>query len=176
MTVLVFFSCKNDFETINALTSELKIPDQTGFDVEIVYHDSGRMQGRIITPELNRFDRVEEPYIEFPQGLNVYFYNDDQDVESYIQANYAIFYQETELWEARDNVFAENLLSGEKLETDQLFWDQKNEKLYSEKFSKITNLDGVFYGEKGFDANQDLTQLTLKGARGTAIIDEELTE
>ncbi|MBN2481752.1 MAG: LPS export ABC transporter periplasmic protein LptC [Bacteroidales bacterium] len=172
LALLTFCSCKNDFETINALTSELKLPDLTGYDVEIVYHDSGMMQGRIITPELNRYDRVEEPYIEFPQGLKVYFYDGDLDVESYIQANYAIFNQKTELWEARNNVVAENLFTGEKLETDQLFWDQENRAVYSEKFSKITNKDGVFYGEDGFDANEDLTQLTLKGARGTAYVSE----
>jgi len=30
-------SCKNDIETINALTSELNLPDQSGFNIEITY-------------------------------------------------------------------------------------------------------------------------------------------
>ena len=176
LVLLILCFCKNDYETINALTSELNIPDQTGYDVEIVYHDSGRLQARIITPELNKYDRVEEPYIEFPQGLRAYFYDRDQNVESYIESNYAVFDQKTEIWEARNMVVAENLVNEQKLETDQLFWDEENGIIYSERFSKITNKDGVFYGEDGFDANQDLTQLTLRGAKGTAIVREKQTE
>ncbi len=172
LMMLVICSCKNDYETINALTSELSIPDQTGYDVEIMLHDSGYLKGKIVAPVVNKYDRVDEPYIEFPQGLKVYFYDPDQNEEKYVQAEYAIYYQRDEFWELRNKVVAENLITGEKLETDQLFWDQENEVIYSEKFSKITNDDGIFYGENGFDASQDLTHWTLKGSKGTAIVNE----
>lgn len=172
LVMLVICSCKNDYETINALTSELNIPDQTGYDVEIMLHDSGYLKGKIIAAEVNKYDRIEEPYIEFPKGLKVYFYDSDQNEEKYVQAKYAIYYQRDEFWELRDEVVAENLVTGEKLETDQLFWDQENEVIYSEKFSKITNEDGIFYGENGFDASQDLAHWTLKGSKGTAIVNE----
>lgn len=174
--LLVGYSCKNDYETINALTSELNIPDVIGYDVETVYHDSGQIQGKIVSHEINKYDRVDEPYIEFPQGLTVYFYDQDESVESYIQANFATYYQKTELWEARNEVKAENYVTGEKLETEQLFWNQQEKTIHSEKFSKITNADGVFYGEEGFDANEDLSQWTLKGSKGTAIVNDEPTE
>ncbi len=176
VVILVICSCKNDYETINALTSELSIPDQTGYDVEIMLHDSGYLKGKIIAPEVNKYDRVEEPYIEFPRGLKVYFYDSEQNEEKYVQAKYAINYRQDEFWELRNEVVAENLITGEKLETDQLFWDQENEVIYSEKFSKITNEDGEFYGENGFDASQDLTHWTLKGSKGTAIVSEEQSD
>lgn len=176
LVLLVIYSCKNDYETINALTSELSIPDQTGYDVEIMLHDSGYLKGKIIAPEVNKYNRVDEPYIEFPKGLKVYFYDPDQNEEKYVQAEYAIYYQRDEFWELRNEVVAENLITGEKLETDQLFWDQENEVIFSEKFSKITNEDGIFYGENGFDASQDLTHWTLKGSKGTAIVTEEQSD
>jgi LPS export ABC transporter protein LptC len=164
---LAFLSCKNDIETINSLTSDLNLPDQSGYNVEIEYTDSGLLQGKIITPELHKYDRVDEPYVEFPKGLRVLFYDKQGNAESYIRARYAIYHEKDQLWEARNDVVAENQHTGEKLETEQLFWDQKNERIYSEKFSKITNSDGVFYGENGFDARQDLSKWRLKGSSGT---------
>jgi len=167
------FSCKNDVETINALTGEMNLPDQTAFNVEIEYSDNGIAMGKIISPELNIYDRAIEPYIEFPSGMEVMFYDSLGNTTSYIKSNYAIFYREQQLWEARDNVIAEEINKAERLETEQLFWDQEAKLIYTDKFSKITNADGVFYGERGFEADQDMSYWTLKGSKGTVNVSEE---
>jgi LPS export ABC transporter protein LptC len=168
------FSCKNDIETINALTSELNLPDQSGFDFETSYTDSGRLVGKIIAPEVNHYGRKEEPYFEFPKGMKVVFYDVTGNPESTIQAKYAIFYEKTEIWEARGQVIAENPRTGEKLETEQMFWDRKAEKIYTEKFTKLTNADGVFFGENGFESRQDLSKWKLIGSTGTVnVLDDQ---
>jgi LPS export ABC transporter protein LptC len=162
-----FVACKNDIETINALNNEIKLPDQSGFNIEITYTDSGKIQGKIYAPEVNKYDRGEEPYIEFPKGMKVIFYDSLERPNSYIRANYAIYYEKKQLWEARNQVVAENLLNHDKLETEQMFWDQKEEKIYSEKFTRLTNADGISYGEGGFESRQDMSKWRLKGSSGT---------
>jgi len=174
--VMLLLSCRNDIETINALATELRVPDQIAYDVETVFHDSGIMQGKILAPEINIFDNEEQPYTEFPQGLQVFFYDTAGQTTASITAGYAIYFQDDRIWEARNKVVAENNVERAKLETEQLFWDEANQKIYSEKFSAITNADGVFYGQNGFDANQDLTNWTLRGSRGTAIVEDEVTD
>jgi len=169
----LWFSCKNDIETINAFTSELNLPDQSGFNIEISYTDSGILQGKIYAPEVNKYSRKEEPYIEFPKGLKVVFYDSLERPESYIQSKYAIFYEKKQLWEARSQVIAENPGQGKKVETEQMFWDQKAERIYSEKFTRLTNKDGIFYGESGFDARQDLSKWKLNGSSGTVNVRDE---
>lgn len=159
-------SCKNDIETIQALTSESTLPDITGFNVEMSYTDSGTLKGKIIAPEVYQYNRREEPYNEFPKGMRAVFYDTNGKEVSYIKANYAIFYTKKELWEGRNEVFGENYETGEKIETDQIFWDQKEKRIYSDKFSKITNTDGVFTGENGFDADENLSSLRLNGYSG----------
>ena len=67
-------------------------------------------------------------------------------------------------------VMAENLVTGEKIETEQIFWDQKEKRIYSEKFSKVTNPDGVFIGENGFEADEDLSTLRLNGYSGKVTV------
>jgi LPS export ABC transporter protein LptC len=166
-TIGCLASCKNDIETINALNNEIKLPDQSGFNIEITYTDSGRIQGKIYAPEVNKFDRGEEPYVEFPKGMKVVFYDSLERPTSYIKAQYAIYYEKKQLWEARNQVVAENQVNHDKLETEQMFWDQKEEKIYSEKFTRLTNADGISYGEGGFESRQDMSRWRLKGSSGT---------
>ena len=168
-----FVSCKNDIETINALNNEIKLPDQSGFNIEITYTDSGKVQGKINAPEVNKYDRGEEPYVEFPKGMKVMFYDSLERPTSIIKANYAIYYEKKQLWEARNQVVAENLVNHDKLETEQMFWDQKEERIYSEKFTRLTNSDGISYGEGGFESRQDMSKWRLKGSSGTLNVNND---
>jgi LPS export ABC transporter protein LptC len=169
-------ACKNDIETINALTNEVDLPDVSGFNIEISYTDSGILKGKILAPEANDYSRKEDPYTEFPKGMKVIFYDRNGNPESYIQANYAILYKKKQLWEGRNQVLAENPAKGEKLETEQIFWDQKEKLIYSEKFSTITNKDGVFYGENGFEAKENLSKWWMRGYKGKVNISNEAVE
>ena len=108
-TIVVFaISCENDIATIKALNEDLNMPMQTGSNVEITYSDSGLVKVKLMAPELKRFSRENDPYYEFPKGLKVIFYQPDGKVESHIEADYALFFEKQELWEARNNVVAKN--------------------------------------------------------------------
>jgi LPS export ABC transporter protein LptC len=167
-------SCKNDIEMINALTNEVDLPDVSGFNIEITYTDSGILKGKIIAPEAYDFNRSDEPYTEFPKGIKVLFYDAYGRQESYIQANYAILHKKDQLWEGKGQVLAENPGEGKKLETEQIFWNQKTKRIYSEKFSTITTPNGVSFGENGFEAKEDLTQYRMKGYKGRINVRDDL--
>ncbi|MBN2814536.1 MAG: LPS export ABC transporter periplasmic protein LptC [Bacteroidales bacterium] len=167
------FSCKNDIETIQALTTELDMPDFSAYNVEMTQTDSGRLTGKVFAPEVNQFVRKEDPYYEFPAGMRAVFYNRNGEAYSYIEARYAIWYNKRQIWEARNQVVAENQREGKKVETEQMFWDQKEERIYSDKFTRVTNADGVFVGENGFDARQDLSSFRMNGYSGKINITEE---
>jgi LPS export ABC transporter protein LptC len=176
-TVVVFaISCENDIATIKALNEDLNMPMQTGSNVEITYTDSGQVKVRLMAPELKRFSRENDPYYEFPKGLKVMFYQHDGKVESHIEADYALFFEKQELWEARNNVVAKNERTHEQLFTEHIFWNQKEETIYSDQFTKIINADGTFYGEKGFEARQDLSKWKLKSSKGTVNVKDQLQE
>lgn len=169
-------SCSNDIETVKALTEERNLPDQSGYNIETTYTDSGRLQGKLNAPEVQKYSRKEEPYTEFPKGLKVSFYDSLGRPYAYIQAEYAIFYENKQLWEARHHVIAENPLKGEKLETEQMFWNQKTRLIYSDKFTRLTNADGDFVGDGGFEAFQDLSRWKLKGSSGTVNVRDDLNQ
>lgn len=173
MGLLLLLACENDIEKINKIISSQTLPELTGKNYEIIQSDSAKIKMRLLAPEINKFSSVDNPFLEFPKGMTAYFYDDNQEIESVIKANYAIYYEEENLWEAKNNVEARNLSNGNQLNTEQLFWDQKNRTFYSNSYSRIVNEDGIFYGEKGFQANQDLSKWKLIGSKGVVKVRNE---
>ncbi len=173
--VITFFaiSCKSDLEKVNLYASELNLPDQSAKNLEVEYTDTGKLQLKFITPVLKRYSNMEEPYYEFPEGIRVEFYNEDAELTSVITSNYSIYNEITQIWEARDSVVAKNIVTGELVESEQMFWDQPKQKIYSNLFTKITNEDGIYFGEKGFEAAQDLSSYRLLGSSGTVRVQDE---
>lgn len=163
----LFQACENEIEKIQTLTNASEIPELSGKKVEMIYSDSAKVKLKLNADEIRRFSNLERPYIEFPKGMVVRFYDDSLDIQTRIVANYAIYYNEEKLWEARGNVVAENFRKQEKLNTEQLFWDENKGIIYSDSYSRIENPDGTFYGENGFEANERFTRWRLKGSRGT---------
>lgn len=171
LSAVLLFSCKNDIEEINTLTSVSSLPTQSIQDFESIYSDSAKIQIRVIAPEVNRYGNASEPYIDFPAGIEVYFYDEYEEVNSQLTAKSAIYHESEELWEARDSVVAVNV-DGDVLNTDLLFWDEKKGLIYSNKFVKITTADEVLLGE-GFEANQDFTDWVIKKPKGTIYLEED---
>jgi len=163
---LLLSGCENDIEKINAITNSSELPKVSGTDVEVIYSDSGKVQLKMLADELKQFTNSERPYMEFPKGIHVIFYDDSLNIETEIEANYAIYYNEEKLWEARGDVTLEHIIDGRKLNTEELYWNEDTRRIYSNSFSRIETPDGVFYGQEGFESNQKFTKWQLKRSRG----------
>jgi LPS export ABC transporter protein LptC len=166
-------SCENSMEKIKTITKNPAYPTVSRVNTEIFYGDSSRVKIRVWATKLERFVQGKEPYINFPEGILVYFYDTAMNIVSEISAHSAIYYEKKNLWIARNDVVAKNNNKGEQLNTEELFWDQEKHKIYSEKFSRIQTSDGVFIGESGFEANQTITWWRLKSTRGTVNMKDE---
>ncbi|MEX0987891.1 MAG: LPS export ABC transporter periplasmic protein LptC [Bacteroidales bacterium] len=170
---MLLSACENDIEKINLLNADANYPDLIGEGIEVIYSDSAKVKVQMFASELKQYNNAEKPYSEFPKGIKVIFFDDSLLVESEIQANYAIYYYEEKLWHAKDNVVAQNFKSGERLDSEELFWDEEKELIYSETYTRIVNENGTFYGEKGFRSNQGLSDYTLIGSSGVVNINED---
>ncbi len=171
--VFCLAACENDIEKINSITNTTNLPEISGKNIEIIYSDSARVKMRLEAAVIKQFGKAERPYIEFPEGIHVVFFNDSLETTADIVADYAKYFQTEKLWEARGNVIANNAAKGEKLNTEELFWDEAKERIYSNSFSRIENKDGTFYGQNGFESNQTFTHWKLKGSRGSVNIKDE---
>lgn len=160
--IFFIFSCTNDIEKVHEFAGKKDYPTETVKSIELVRTDSSEIVLKVFSEELQRFSLADEPYILFPKGIDVigYIYGYYPDTAYSMHADYAVNYEKDQLWEAKYNVIAVNR-DGEQLNTELLYWDEKNEKIYSDKFSRITTKDGVFFGENGFEARQDFTKWKL---------------
>lgn len=162
--VVSFSACENDLEKIKEVSSQLDAIVETGKDVVIHYSDYGRLKSKLIAPVVKRYI-TNDPYLEFPEGLRLYFYDDKAEIDSRLSANYGIAYEKREEMIVRNDVVVINI-KGEKLNTEELIWKQKEHKIVSDKFVKITTADEIIFGE-GLEANEEFTDYTIKNIKGT---------
>jgi LPS export ABC transporter protein LptC len=171
--LILVSSCENDIDVVKSISNPKILPDVTASKVETFYSDSAKLKVRILSPEFSDYETVANPYTEFPKGIHAYIYGDSANVIGEIISNYAIYYKSTDMWEARDNVIAYNP-KGERLNTEQLFWDIRKKIFYSKKYSKITSPDGSQHiGEKGFEAQEDFNSYKLFGSSGQFMFKDE---
>lgn len=165
--------CENDIERINMLTDDTETPTVKGTNIKVIYSDSAKVKVQIMAPTYEQFPNAERPYMEFPDGMQVYFYDDSLKMESEITADYTIYYIEEHLWHATSNVVARRFDNGDALYTEELFWNESEKRIYSDTYTKVHNEDNVLYGARGFRSNQDLSNWQLIGSSGTIIVEDE---
>ena len=62
-------------------------------------------------------------------------------------------------------------VEGKKFETSLLFFDQKEEKVYSDKYIRIEEEDKIITGI-GFESNQDMTRYKIFNSQGVFPVNE----
>ena len=173
MTLLfMVFAFRNELKDITAFDSSLdSLPGVSAYDVEFIYSDSARIEVKLLAPTMHNSEG-EDPYMEFPDGFEVIFYDSVMNIKSRITANYGINYRERKLMEAHSNVVVNNYETDEQLNTEELIWDQRKELIYSNKFVKITTGDGVLYGD-GLESDQTFSSRRIINPSGEILVDEE---
>ena len=160
-----FYSCKNDLKKVNILTIKDESPYESGKNVEILYTVDGKPDMKLKSPILNKYAENDKPsHTELPKGVEIYFYNEQQHVKSFLTANYAIDYENKKIMEARNNVVVKNE-KGEILNTEHLTWDQNKKLIFSDKFVKITTKDEILYGE-GMESDEAFAKWVIKKPTG----------
>ena len=123
--------------------------------------DSGIVRYRLGGNIWQEYNNATEPYWYFPDGIHVEQFDSLFQIEVEIVADTAYNFRKTGLWHAIGNVVAKNK-SGRLFETSELFWNSKapmdaDNAFYTSKKVKVTEPNGTFfYGQKGFNADQNL--------------------
>lgn len=166
LILLSLGGCGNDdLSKINAISAKVASkPVQVSKDVNITFSDSARVKAVLTSPEILQYE-TDKPYQELPKGLHIDFYSAATGkVESHLDANYGIRYVNEHRVMVENDVRVVNK-NGEKLNTEQLFWDENKKKIYTEKYVKYQKADGVYEGD-GMDADENFTTVHWHKFRG----------
>ena len=136
-SAILLFSCERE-EAEDAAASEETMRTEYSENLSIVESKNGRRSYHFVTPLVEGYSLAREPYREFRKGVKITTYKDDSlsTVDAVLTANYAIYYENRKLWEAKGNVVVVKS-DGKNLYTQQLFWNQQTKKIYSNVDSKI---------------------------------------
>ena len=176
MLLLFFsFSCSEEKKETVAVAFD----PETSFtlrttDVSTLISDSGITRYRLNAEEWLIFSKAKEPYWYFPKGLYVEKFDTLFNSEASVKADTAYNYDKKGLWKLIGNVRFENL-EGRTLETSLLYWDQKQEKIYSDEAVKIDDNGEIITGV-GFEAKQDLSRYQMFNTAAVIHVEEQSTD
>lgn len=168
--LVLFVACKNDPKEIDALVTKGAQQEDKAEEVTILYSDNGHMKMRLFAKEFVKNDVAKPPYTDMRKGIRVEFYDDSMNVESTLTARYARYYEKQGNILIRDSIVIVNK-KGEKLNTEELVWNQSAKKLFTEKFVKITTASQVMYGD-GLEANEDFTWYRILNPKGIVSVNK----
>lgn len=149
---MFFLGCESNFKEVQRSNLTEFVPASDVDNANIKYTDSGLITGILISPKMLDYSNVSFPFTDFPKGIDVTLY-DKKRKRTFVLANYAISYKQTSIIDLQGNVRI-TTEDGQKLETEQLYFDQKNEWFYTERKFKLTDAKGVSYGQ-GLDFSKD---------------------
>ena len=109
------------------------------------------------------YSSIDFPFTEFPKGIDVTLF-DKKAKKTFIKSNYAISYKGTSIIDLQGKVkiFTED---GKTLETEQLYFDQKNEWFFTERKFKLSDPKGVSNGQ-GIDFSKDFKVINSQKITG----------
>ncbi len=168
-------ACRSDLKPKPQVFTQDDVAVELVRDVEILYSDSAKVRVRVVGPVLHNFNDKENPRQEFPEGVRVEFLDEQLKITSTLTSKFAIRMQEKGQILARDSVVFTSV-KGEKLETEELIWDEKSEKVHTEKFVKVSKPGEVIYGY-GLEAAQDFSYWKIivpKGKIKVGDLDKDL--
>ena len=168
---VLFPACSGkDKKLTESISENDTLPSMKSLGVTTLISDSGITRYKIVAEEWLIYDKKNPPYWAFEKGVYLEKFDTLFRIDASIKADTAYYHEKKKLWELKGHV---QILSqrGDKFQTDLLFWDEKKEKVYSDKFIQIEQEDKVIKGY-GFESNQDLTEYEIKNTTGVFTVED----
>ena len=153
--VTLFLSCDGHADEVRAMDLKSDAPVTEGRGINMKYTDSGKVTVHLKTPYVRDFANAIHPFQDFPEGVEVIFKNKEGE-QNIVTSKYAVLYKDTNLIDLQKDV---RIFTSDStiLTTEQLYWDQVNSWIFTNKPYKIVTKDGSINDGAGFDANEKLT-------------------
>jgi LPS export ABC transporter protein LptC len=163
LTVVLFFGCESNFKEVQNINFSEFAPNGEADNINLKYTDSGKIKAILVSSKMLDFSSLDFTFTEFPNGINVTLY-DEKGKQTFVKSDYAVSYKTTSIIDLQGNVKITSQ-AGQVLETQQLYYDQKNEWFFTEKSFKFTDPKGVSNGQ-GIDFSKDFKTINSQNIVG----------
>lgn len=167
----VLFACDGNLSEVQKMSNPLQGPQSTTKNINLFYTDSGKVVANLRSPIMLDFSQEDFSYKEFPQGIEVDFFGDD-DSQNTVISEYAIIYDLTNIIDLRGNV---KIVSSDStlLTAPQLYWDESENWLFTDNPYTLKMSNGTINDGEGFDANQNFDTFNSRTNTGIQYVDEQ---
>ncbi|QIK61030.1 LPS export ABC transporter periplasmic protein LptC [Dysgonomonas sp. HDW5A] len=173
LILCLLISCGSDKkEYVNAPLDNETMPSMRDDSVTMLISDSGLIKYKLITKDWEFFENAKDPHWYFPEGIYVEQFDTSFQKQTSLIADTAWNFTLRKLWRLKGNVFIENI-QGETFSTDELFWDEKEQKFYSDKYIEIKRPEKLMLKGIGFESNLNMTQYRIFRPHDTDIYFED---
>lgn len=170
---MLVMGCSGDSKMTTADAVEGEMPGMVTRDVTMVISDSGVTRYRAVAPLwISYMFKADEEYQYFPEGIRLDRVDSTFTVgdtiftsRGRIVADTAYNYEKKQQWHLIGNVRISNAV-GEKFETEDLWWDMRQHKVYSDTLIHIERPDSTIIEGYGFKSNDDFTKYSLSRTSG----------
>ncbi|WP_432672751.1 LPS export ABC transporter periplasmic protein LptC [Flavobacterium sp. SM2513] len=156
-------SCDSNLKDVQKINLSEFSPSGDADSITLKYTDSGRIKAVLIASKMLDYATVKYPFTEFPKGVDVTLY-DEKGKRTYIRSNYAVQFKGTDIIDLQGKVKI-STEDNQVLETEQLYFDQKNSWFFTEEKFKFSAPKGISNGE-GIDFNSDFTLMNTQKFSG----------
>lgn len=168
-----YFAACNSQPEVDLTKKKTNFPDRTIINAHIYYKDSGRIVLDLRSPLIEEYSMIDTPYMKFPKGLELDFYNSKSDTPGYLKANWATASEMRGWYEGRGDVIVINE-KGDTLKTQKLFWNKKTKKIFTQDtVFMISKTGDSLQANNGLEATDDLKEYTLFNNQGTKYYEEK---
>ena len=81
---LFVYSCENDADVVNAWNEKVIMVEEAKI-ITSFFSQGGNRKAKLTAPVMLRY-QADSVYVEFPKSLHVNFYNEQAQLESYLDA------------------------------------------------------------------------------------------
>ncbi len=168
--VILHFSCDDGTSTLKQINQFNENPVGIAYDIHMTYTDSAEVKAILTAPLNLDYTHLSFKYSEFPEGLKIIFYNNNNE-ENTVVADYGILYNQTKIVDLQGNVV---LLSddGSRLETSQMYWDSEKEWLFTEQPFTFKNINYDMAAIR-LDTNKEFSKFQTGNLTGTMLVKEQ---
>ena len=169
----VFFACgRSDKEYVDIPYDKEKIPSMRTDSVNMLISDSGIVRYKLVTKDWQIFDNASNPYWYFPEGIYLEQFDSLFNKQATLKADTAWNYSREKRWKLKGHVFIRNI-KDETFSSEELIWDERHQKVSSDKYIEINRPNKLMLKGYGFESNQDMTQYKVFKPFDTQIIVED---
>ena len=129
-----------------------QVPRQVVHDLNVLQSEDGEATMRMRAPLMQKFeftrDSVDQSYEFYPEGFYVDAYTENGQLETTVVSKQAkhITTPGKESWSAFGDVLIINHIKGEKMETDTIYWNRAEKKIYTDCYVRLTSDSGLMQG------------------------------